>query len=272
MFWLKSLFSSINIGSTIVATNYCKKYHKRLIHISSLSVSGNDVLLGNSSSALSSDICTFGENNLYIGQNLDNVYINSKFQSEKIILENIVNQKLDAQILRLGNITNRLKDGKFQINPKDNAFINKIFSIIKLGCIPENLLHSYLEFTPVDVCSNAIVLIIQNNVKKHTIYHIYNNNHIYVNDFIKILSHLGIQINVLGINEFSEFIQSEIKNKNNFLDGIIIDLKDGNKLTYDSNIKIKSEFTRTFLYKLGFLWPELDENYIKKLLKDINLI
>lgn len=268
----EELFSSINIGSTIVATNYCKKYHKRLIHISSLSVSGNDVLLGNSSSALSSDICTFGENNLYIGQNLDNVYINSKFQSEKIILENIVNQKLDAQILRLGNITNRLKDGKFQINPKDNAFINKIFSIIKLGCIPENLLHSYLEFTPVDVCSNAIVLIIQNNVKKHTIYHIYNNNHIYVNDFIKILSHLGIQINVLGINEFSEFIQSEIKNKNNFLDGIIIDLKDGNKLTYDSNIKIKSEFTRTFLYKLGFLWPELDENYIKKLLKDINLI
>ena len=109
-------------------------------------------------------------------------------------------------------------------------------------------------------------------MKKHTIYHIYNNNHIYVNDFIKILSHLGIQINVLGINEFSEFIQSEIKNKNNFLDGIIIDLKDGNKLTYDSNIKIKSEFTRTFLYKLGFLWPELDENYIKKLLKDINLI
>ena len=47
---------------------------------------------------------------------LNNVYIKSKFIAERLILENI-SKGLDAQILRLGNITSRYKDGLFQINP-----------------------------------------------------------------------------------------------------------------------------------------------------------
>lgn len=64
---------------------------------------------------------SFAENNLYVGQQLDNLYIKSKFEAEKNILSEIPNG-LNAQILRLGNITNRYSDGKFQINATENAF------------------------------------------------------------------------------------------------------------------------------------------------------
>ena len=54
---------------------------------------------------------------------------------------------LKAQILRLGNITNRYNDGKFQINATENAFLNRIVTFIKLGYIPEELSNTLLEFT-----------------------------------------------------------------------------------------------------------------------------
>ena len=51
---------------------------------------------------------------------------------------------LDAQILRLGNITNRLSDGVFQINPEENAFASKIRAMINLGAIPDYLKKEYM--------------------------------------------------------------------------------------------------------------------------------
>ena len=42
----------------------------------------------------------FAENNLFINQSLDNVYTRSKFEAEKIILDNIASRNLNAQILR----------------------------------------------------------------------------------------------------------------------------------------------------------------------------
>ena len=73
---------------------------------------------------------------------------------------------LEAQILRLGNITNRSSDGKFQINSDENAFLSRLKSFIKIGLVPENLLQTNLEFTPVDDCAKAIILIMQNYNKK----------------------------------------------------------------------------------------------------------
>ena len=68
----------------------------------------------------------FNETNFYIGQSLENVYVRSKFEAEKIIFENMLHNNLRALILRIGNITNRSTDGKFQPNASENAFLNRL--------------------------------------------------------------------------------------------------------------------------------------------------
>ena len=265
-------FFDINVGSTKIAIDFCNKYNKRLLHISSLSVSGNNSLVGNTYENEISDNMSFTENNLYIGQNLDNLYINSKFESEKIVLENIITNKLNAQILRLGNITSRFSDGKFQINPDTNAFYNRLKTLIKIGYIPDNLLSSYIEFTPVDICSDVIVLLMQNYVKSFTVFHIYNNNHIYINKFLEYLNQLNVDTKLVSSKEFADIINTILKNNSANIDGIINDFDNNKIISYNSNIKIYSEFTRMFLYLLNFNWPIIDIEYIKKYLKNLNLI
>jgi len=271
----KKTFYDINVGSTQTAIEFCKNFNKRLIHISSLSVSGNDTLEGNTDNKNIDIKENFSENNLYIGQKISNIYVQSKFDSEKLILDNIINHQLKAQILRLGNITNRFSDGKFQINPDENAFVNKLKSIIHLGIIPDNLLDLYLEFTPVDICGKVITLIIQNYVEYFSVFHIYNHNHVYINKFIEMLDNINISINTVSKNEFKSIIDKKLIENPNILSGIINDFDSDKNISYDSNINILSEFTRAFLYNIGFKWPEINIDYIKKYIKylnDINLI
>ena len=262
-------FNDINVGTTEVALDFCKASNKRFIHISSLSVSGNASLEPElSENNFTSDI-SFSEQNLFIGQPLNNVYINSKFMAERLILENIVNNQVSAQIIRLGNITNRMSDGKFQINPNDNAFYNRIKTILDLKYIPDNLLSSYIEFTPVDICAFAIIVLMQNYNSKFSVFHVYNDNHIYIDDFVKYLESNKTKINVVSEKQFSSIIKKELSKKQNNLDGIINDLDNNNHISYDSNVQITSEFTKAFLYHLNFKWPLISKEYLNKFLRDL---
>ena len=116
----------------------------------------------------------FSEKTLYIGQNLENLYINSKFEAEKSILESI-NSGLEAQIFRIGNITSRYTDGKFQINPTENSFANRFKSFVNISAVPNTVSNAYLEFTPVDLCTKAFILIMQNYIKDFSVFHLYND-------------------------------------------------------------------------------------------------
>lgn len=259
----EDLFKAVNVDSTNIAINFCNTFHKRLIHISSLSVSGNDTLYGNTTSSLDKEL-NFTEQNLYIGQGLDNLYIKSKFDAEHLVLENIVKNKLQAQIFRLGNITSRFSDGKFQINPQENAFANKISSFINLKHAPDTLLSTYMEFTPVDICADAIILLVQNYIKAFTVFHLYDSNHVYMKEFVKYLHNLNITVDILDAKDFADLIQNKLSNQPDVLGGIINDFSTNYSLSYQSNIKIFCEFTKAALHVLGFSWPIIDENYIQK--------
>ena len=260
-------FENINIDLTKKTIDFCKKYNKRLIHISSTSVCGN---INNNENI------TFSENNLYIGQELDNVYINSKFEAEKLILENF-STGLNAQILRLGNITNRYSDGKFQINPNENAFVGRLQSLIKLGIISDYLLNTKLEFTPVDLCGNAIISIMQNYIPELSVFHLYNNYYITMKEFVEFLKQNNINLNIVSQDEFNKIVKETLldENKKDILSGIINDLNINNKVEVYSEIDITSEFSRVFLNTLNFNWLKIDNVYIEKYinyLKYINFI
>ncbi len=265
-------FNDINIGSAKAVINYCLNYNKKLLYISSLSVSGNDTLEGNQSTQNLS--CYFSEKDLYLGQQINNLYVKSKFIAERLILQNIFDNNLNAKIFRLGNITSRFSDGKFQINFTKNAFANKLKSLISLHSIPKSMLDSYVEFTPVDYCANAIIKLMQNNFYPATVFHIYNPNHVDMSNLLSMINRAGTRIKVISNNRFSKLVEKHIKNNPDSISGIINDFNN-DKLLYKSNIRITSNFSANCFDLINFSWPVISQEYIEKYLKyfyDINFL
>lgn len=261
-----NIFKEVNVDGTENLLKFSKEYNKRFYHISTLSISGNSLIEQSYiEQNFESDI-DFKENNFYINQSLDNVYVRSKFEAEKLVLQ-YINQGLDAYILRVGNLMNRLEDGKFQPNILENAYISRLISFAKIGCIPDYLSSGYMEFTPVDECSEAIIRLIQYPNKENRVFHLYNNNHVDITDFIDILKNY-INFNIVSDTKFINKINIILKQENSdkILSGILRDFDMNKKLIYDSKIKIKSDFTIEYLKKCKFKWSKIDKKYLANFL------
>ena len=246
---------------------FCKSFNKKLYHVSTLSVSGNSF----DSSIIKQEFEEtkyFSEKSLYIGQSLENVYVRSKFEAECLILDGVLNG-LDAYILRVGNLMPRLKDGIFQENVSENAYVERICEFIKIGLIPDTILNGYLEFTPIDSISNAIIKIITHPNKNFRMFHLFDHNHVYINKCIKYFKILNPKLNVLNENDFSKNIKKILNNKKqkNNLKILINDMDKDLHLMYKSNIIIKSYNTIKYLSKIGFIWPKINDKYMIRFLE-----
>lgn len=256
-------FNLVNVIGVKNLIKYCIENNKKLFHISTLSVSGNTLVDQSYTHNNFSNQIIYKENDFYVNQPIENLYVKTKFLAENEILKNI-NNGLDAYIFRLGNIMGRYSDGVFQQNIEENAYINRLKVIYNIGVVPNYIMNSYLEFTPVDICAEAITKIINNNNSYNRIFHIYNNNHIYIKEFLDIFEKLYKKISVVNEEEFINIIDSLIKKNDYIVTFLLNDMDENKKLVYDSNIKINGEFTNKYLEKLGFKWPIINEEYIKK--------
>ena len=256
------LFNDTNITGTQNIIDFCTKFNAKLIHLSTLSVSGN---IFNADTYKAENLIHFSEKNIYINQDLSNIYINTKFIAERLVLENVLNNNLNAKIIRVGNITNRYSDGAFQVNISENAFLNRIHSFIQIGYAPDSLKNMPIEFTPVDICANAIV-----NIAKYdnpfTVFHVFNNNYITFEKLVKILNSLNIPLEFVEDNVFNKKVKELSKNDEtkNMLSGIINDFSKNKKLEYVTNIKMENKFTNKYLRRILFQWPKINEKYIRK--------
>ena len=260
-------FKKINVDGVQNIIDFCKKYKKKLYQISTLSVSGNTFDTGSYINQVLKDDVIFRENNLFINQSLNNVYVRSKFEAEKLILEEI-NAGLDGYILRIGNLMPRWSDGKFQINASENAYANRLLSFIKIKMMPDYLLNNYAEFTPVDSCSQAIIKIIKHPTNKNRIFHLFNHNHVNVTGLLTIFREFE-DFQVLNENNFIKEINKLLKSSNSdkILGGIVKDFDSNKHLIYESNIKINSDFSIKYLQKINFKWPIINNDYLKRFIK-----
>ena len=258
-----SLFKKINVDSVDMLLKLCKKYKKKFYQISTISISGVD---GNTQI---DDNSLFDETSLYVNQNLDNVYIRSKFEAEKIVLDYILND-VDCYIIRVGNLMNRFSDYKFQPNIDENAFITRLSSFMNLGFLPQYLSNEHLEFTPVDLCADGIVKIVNNSNATNRIFHLYNQNHVSIKRFVKTLEEYK-KISFVSNKEFLSILNEAINSNNSdkLLSGIIKDLDNNKKLVYRSNIKVSNDFTNNYLSKLNFKWPKINDTYLENFIKYI---
>ena len=264
-------FKKINELGVKNLADFCVKNNKKLVHISTLSVSGNILETGQVEQANIKEETEFSEKNLYIGQDLDNVYAYSKFLGEKIVLDYIVEKGLKASIMRMGNLTGRMVDGKFQPNVEDNAFSNRIKTFTELEVIPDNILDFYLEFTPIDFAAKAIINLASIDVEYSCVYHLFNHNHVNITDVVEIFRTIGIDLEKISKEEMTNIIRKKSSEFDGYKDikGIVLDINDSQEIDYHTKIIVKSSSTINTLKMLNFEWPVIDSDYIKKYMKNL---
>ena len=101
-------FKNANITGTQHIVDFTTNFNIKLLHISTLSVSGNNFADGSYVENNFDSNVDFAENNFYIGQNVEGLYAKSKFEAERIVLDAIYNSNLQASILRMGNLPSRI--------------------------------------------------------------------------------------------------------------------------------------------------------------------
>ena len=136
---------------------------------------------------------------------------------------------------------------------------------MKLGVVQDKFLKHALEFTPVDYCAQAIVKSVQNE-PKFTVLHIFNNNFIGISEVLEALNQMDEKIIAVSDEQFKEKINFALKDKNlkNEINGIITDLDENKLLNLINSIIPNGDFTQKYLETIGFKWPQIDKEYIRK--------
>ncbi|MDX9871456.1 MAG: amino acid adenylation domain-containing protein [Clostridia bacterium] len=252
-----SPIEKVNVLGAQEVVDFALAYQVKLNHISTVSITGN-YLVDNKKALV------FSEKDFFVGQNYrDNIYVRSKFEGEKIVL-NAVQNGLRASIFRMGNLTGRYSDGLFQGNIEENAFYNAFGSILQMKMISANLLREEIEFSPVDLCARAVVNILKTRQSDGRVFHIFNPHTVNIAELLGIVSGIGIDISVRSREEVEEILKN--KAFRGALPGILVYLKESGELAYQSRIDIRSDFTSGYLDKTGFQWPLIDETYLSKMI------
>lgn len=255
-------FKHVNVEGTKHVLDYTRSVGAKLIHISTLSVSGNS-LADNFAVYRSEEEKHFDERFFYIGQSLDNVYIRSKFEAEKLVFDAML-QGMDAKVIRIGNLTNRISDYRFQPNYRQNAFLTRVKAVLEFGWFPDYLMPLYTEFSPVDLTASGIVKIAQ-YAESQNLFHLNSNRPVYFERFLEILQELDIFLKVTDEETFHRKLLETMKQKGTeyIFEALQNDMDSQGKLVYDSNIRIQNDFTTWFLRQTGFTWKETDQEYVK---------
>ena len=259
-------FYEANVETTKRLIDFCKVANAKLIHTSTLSVSGNS--FGDQFDGFISETEKhFYESSLYIGQPLDNVYARSKFEAEKAVLDAMADG-LQANIMRMGNLTNRLSDGVFQKNYESNAFLQRVKGVLDLGIFPDYLMDLYAEFTPIDEAANAVMTITRHFSTEQTVFHINSIKVVYFDKLFQIFNDLGFKVDIVDGAVFTEALRktAEQTGTAHIFETFINDMDENDQLSYDSNIRIENDFTVQYLKSLDFEWADIGMDYLRKYL------
>ena len=250
----------VNVTGTENVIALAKAKGAKLLHISTASVSGNSFEQPSDFPAT-----VFDETKLFIGQPLDNVYIRSKFEAECAVLQAKLDG-LNAAVIRVGNLSNRRSDYKFQWNHHENATLAKLKALLDLGMYPISLKWFPLEFSPVCDTAKAIVTIARHFDNEHSVFHAYNHKSIRFGDYIRALTAMGVKMHPVSVRRFVNEVQATIKHpeKSHIHKAFVHDIGADGHLRLHSKTRLNNDFTKRFLKNVGFVWNEIDSEYLRE--------
>ena len=253
-----------NVNSVKNLVSWCKKNSARLVHISTGSV------IGGRKNNMPPINFKFNEKMLFVGQEIDsNQYVHSKFIAERVIYEEIIKTGLNAKVLRVGNLSPRTSDGKFQMNFRTNNIMNTFRAYKILGKISYEMLGQEIEFSPIDSLAK-VVLTLATTPKDCTCFMPVNPHRALMQDVIDEICHAGYEINAVSQDEMIDALQAALadESKSNSLVPL---------LAYANNNDIEPlglddadvSYTLQVLYRLGFYWSETGTAYIRKFVANL---
>ena len=240
-------FERTNVIGTQNVIDFCKEAGAVLQHTSTASISGAGTVEQTCPDAKFDEFC------LNIGQKYtQNVYIHSKYKAEELVLL-ARNEGLQANIFRIGNLTWRMSDGKFQTNAGDNGFVQRTRGLLKVGVYGDRLAEYPIDFTPVDECAVAYVALCFGK-KVNNIYHLYNPNTYSMESLSR---KLLCRIKKTAQPEFEKALRARMDDSDVAVLAFYKSIA-----SVSQNIPISNEFTVNELQKLGFRWSNVGVRYL----------
>ena len=203
------------------------------------------------------------EQMLFFGQNTDNQYVVSKFLAERCILEKVAEGRLNAKIVRVGNLSPRAADGEFQANFNSNASMGRMKAFRMLGAVPYPLMVSRMEFSPIDETAHAVVLL-AGTPAANCVFHVSNNHLLPMDD---VLSRLhkddGSPLDHLEMDAFARRMEAAGTDpeKARILSSIIAYNQAEGQTPMVEN-QADNTYTMNVLHRLGFRWDETSRSYV----------
>ena len=253
-----TLIEDVNVGGTVNLVEFCLRTKAAMIQTSTMSVV----------TSAFKDVIPEGflpdERTLYFNQQLENKYIHSKFLAERAVLEAIATKGLEGKIMRFGNLAARHSDGEFQINFATNSAMGRLKAFAMLGCASFDQLDKTMEFSPIDACAKAVVML-SGTPSECTMFHVFNNQNISMEGIFHELGTLGYNIDYVEPEEFAKafaMAQSD-PDKASELTSIMAYMpapggRESVRLTRQCG------YTMQVLYRLGFAWPVTTWDYIER--------
>ena len=252
----------VNIGGAQRCVDFCLSTGARLIHISTASTRG--IWAGEAKNEV------YTEQKLFMGQYLGNQYIYSKYMAERVILQAIAGNGLNAKIMRVGNLSARSTDGEFQANFSTNSFMGRIKVYNMLGCFPYSMYEKKVEFSPINEVAHAIILL-SSTPKECCVFHPYNSHGQFLGDVLGGLTNVGTDIQFVEKEEYDAALEAASADpaKAKILSSLLAyqDMAHGMKAT---DVDRSNQYTCQVLYRLGFKWSPTTWDYVDQMLGAIS--
>ena len=248
--------ADINVGGAVNCVKLCEKLGARLIHFSTISVSGTTEDITKLSRT------ELDEQSLYFGQTNDNKYTSSKLMGERVVLEGAAEKGLDAKVIRVGTLAARESDGEFQINFLTNSFMGRLRSYSMLGCFPYQMIENQVCMGPIDVSCQAFLKLAR-TPKECCLFNAVNNHTLPLGDIIRRMNAGGMDIRFVEYGEFAAAVAEahQDPDKAAILQSMVAYMApaQGNKVI---SLPFSAHYTTQVLARLGFFWNASNERYV----------
>ncbi len=253
----------VNVGGAAHCVQFCLLNNARLIHVSTYSTAGMSI------NGMPPENTVYTEQKLYFGQSLNNQYVHSKFLSERVVLDAVALHKLNAKVMRVGNLAPRSTDGEFQINFNTNSAMGRIRVYQMLGCYPYELTNAPMEFSPINEVAKAIVMLSE-TPQQCCLFHPFNDHYVHFGDVLAELAKIGEALRQVEAAAFGEALEAAKQDpeKAKRLSSLIAyqDMAHGQRAVM---IPADNQYTSQVLYRLGFRWSSTSWDYVDQMLAAI---
>ncbi|MDO5581508.1 MAG: amino acid adenylation domain-containing protein [Planctomycetia bacterium] len=243
---------------------FCKTKGSRFVHISTTSVAGTYEL----GKTLDAECLT--EQRLYFGQDTNNQYVHSKFLAERAILSAAA-EGLSVKIMRVGNLSARMRDGEFQANFATNSFVGRLKAYQLIGKVPYSLAAQTAEFAPIDSTADAILRLLR-TPEKCRVFHLYNPHGILFADIFTAMKECRLNIEFADDEECQKAYERASANPDVLPHLVSLTAYRGSQSKPMILVPKNNHWTLDILLRLGWKWPVISETYLIHLIDMLRTI